>query len=219
MKTQPLYQKYRPRTWADVVGQDTTVTALQDMEGRAGFGGRAFLLSGPSGTGKTTIAGLIAASVADSFFVTELDATRLTPARLAEIEVDSHYSASGKGGRVFIVNECHGLSRPAVTQLLTALERIPEHVTWIFTTTRDGLANFDDLVQGSAFLSRCVCFPLAQRGLAELFAARAREIADAEGLNGQPITWYLKRIKEHRNNLRAVLEDIERGLAKERVTL
>src|SRR5262245_17092896 len=58
--TGPLAEQYRPRAWADVVGQDRAVNRIQGLVKR-GLGGRAFWLSGQSGTGKTTIARLIAA--------------------------------------------------------------------------------------------------------------------------------------------------------------
>lgn len=211
MKTQPLYEKYRPCSWDDVVGQNKAVKRLQTLEACSGFGGRAFFITGASGTGKTTLAYLIAHSIADPAFVTELDATRLTPARLAEIEVDSHYSASGKGGRAYIVNEAHGLSRAAVTQLLCALERTPGHVVWIFTTTVDGMGNFEDLMDASAFLSRCVMVELARRNLARPMAEKCMGIADKEGLNGKSIEAYVKLMHACRLNMRAALQAIEIG--------
>ena len=59
----PLYEAYRPTTWSDVVGQDKIVAKLRALM-RRGLGGRAFWISGQSGTGKTTIGRLIAAEVA-----------------------------------------------------------------------------------------------------------------------------------------------------------
>jgi len=52
---------------------------------------------------------------------------------------------------------------------------------------------------------------LARRGLAELFAQRAYEIAIKEDLNGQPIERYIRLCKDNRNNFRAVLQAIESG--------
>jgi DNA polymerase III gamma/tau subunit len=56
-----LADKYRPSSWSEVVGQDKTVSRLQALAKRGGLAGRAYWLSGQSGTGKTTIARLIAA--------------------------------------------------------------------------------------------------------------------------------------------------------------
>jgi DNA polymerase III gamma/tau subunit len=54
----PLTEKYRPQAWSDVVGQDKTVNRILALRER-GLAGRAFFISGQSGTGKTTIARLI----------------------------------------------------------------------------------------------------------------------------------------------------------------
>ena len=72
-----LHEKYRPRTWADVVGQAKAVRVLTALRDRSGFAGRSFWISGQSGTGKTTVARLIAAEVADDWMTDELDASDL----------------------------------------------------------------------------------------------------------------------------------------------
>src|SRR5439155_22570133 len=59
----PLWERERPRSWEQVVGQDKVIRQLRQLESRAGLSGRAYWLSGQSGTGKTTIARLIAAAV------------------------------------------------------------------------------------------------------------------------------------------------------------
>src|SRR5687768_10456519 len=81
----PLTELYRPRTWADVVGQDKVVGRIIALA-RRGLAGRAYWLSGQSGTGKTTLARLIAAEVADDFCTHEVDAAALTVAQLRELE-------------------------------------------------------------------------------------------------------------------------------------
>jgi hypothetical protein len=53
--------------------------------------------------------------------------------------------------------------------------------------------------------------PLAQRGLAEAFAKRAREIATTEGLDGQDEKQYLKLANSKQSNMRAILQEIEAG--------
>jgi replication-associated recombination protein RarA len=120
-----LADKYRPKQWSEVVGQDKIVTRLQALASRAGLTGRAYWLSGQSGTGKTTIARLIASEVADEFFITELDAGTLSVSDLQELEREmAAYGWCAKNGRAYLVNEAHGLRKPVIRQLLVLLERI-----------------------------------------------------------------------------------------------
>lgn len=206
-----LYEKYRPAQWSEVIGQDKVVDQICQLRKR-GLAGRAYWISGQSGTGKTTIARLLAAEVADSWYIEELDATSLTPAALVKIESSMQLYSMGKGGRCVIINEAHGLSKPAVRQLLVLLERLPSHVVVIFTTTNEGqLTFFEDKQDAAPLLSRCLRLDLARRNLAQAFAQRAYEIANKEGLNGRPIEQYVRLCKDNRNNMRAILQAIESG--------
>src|SRR4051812_16849702 len=61
-----LFEQYRPASWAEVVGQDKALAKIETLRKR-GLGGRAWLITGQSGTGKTTIARLLAGEVADEW--------------------------------------------------------------------------------------------------------------------------------------------------------
>src|SRR5262245_11607555 len=208
-----LADKYRPATWEDVVGQDKVVARLRALAGRGGLAGRAYWLSGQSGTGKTTIARLIAAEVADPFLIEELDAAALTVAQLQALEAEMQLSGWGeKSGRAYLVNEAHALRKPVIRQLLVLLERIPRHAVIVFTTTTEGQeALFEDYDDASPLLSRCLRLDLARRDLSRPFAERAKQIVEAERFDGQPIERYVELAQPHRNDLRAVLQAIDSG--------
>ena len=119
-----LADKYRPTTWDAVVGQENTVSRLRALASRGSLAGRAYFLTGQSGTGKTTIARLIAAEVADPFLIEELDAAALTVAQLQALEAEMQLTGWGeKSGRAYLVNEAHALRKPVIRQLLVLLER------------------------------------------------------------------------------------------------
>ena len=205
-----LADQYRPTTWAEVLGQDKTLARLNVLRPR-GLAGRGYWINGQSGTGKTTIARLIAAEVSDDWSTEEIDSNQLTPSRLDEIERRTAGKPLGGKSWCLIVNKAHGLSKPAIRKLLTLFDRLPGHVTWIFTTSIEGQQTFDEVDDGGPLLSRCTRLELARRDLAKPFAQRAQEIAQAEGLDGQPAPRYLRLVQDNRNNMRAVLQAIEAG--------
>lgn len=222
-----LYEKFRPATLGDVVGQDDVVKRLKVIRDRgnndgppvgcsgSGFGGRVFWISGPSGSGKTTLARIIAADVADPYAIVEIDAQRLSIEQLREFDRMCHFRPIGKNGwHAFIVNESHGLSGRVVSELQTVLEEM--HVqrtsTWIFTTTTRGQQRlFDTKFDAQPFLSRAMMFELSPKGHELDFAMRVQQIAQSEGLDGRPLAEYIELIRRCDGNLRKALNEVESG--------
>lgn len=207
-----LYEKYRPHCLDEVLGQDKAVKKIRLLLQR-GWGGRAWWLCGASGTGKTTLARIIADHGADDFYVTEYDsADALTVAAIDAMETDMRYLAPGKGGRAYIINEAHGLRKQIIRRLLGLLERLPSHVCVVFTTTKTGESSlFDDQIDAHPLLSRCAKIELTNQGLAKVFAEHCRRVATIEGLNGRPIEQYVRLAQACKNNCRQMLMAIECG--------
>lgn len=209
-----LYETYRPDTLEKVLGQDKIVTMLRRLVDAKRVAGRAYWFAGKSGTGKTTLARILAGHVASPDMVQELDAGTLTPAGLKTIEDGLHtFGMGAKTGRAVLINEAHGLRKDSIRALLVILERIPDHVVWAFTTTIDGAtAIFEDCDDAAPLLSRCVAMQLTTQGLAKAFAERAKEIAEELGLGGgKPMSAYMNLANSTKSNFRTMLQQIDIG--------
>ena len=154
---QALYRKWRPKTFADVTGQDHITETLrkQVAEGRTSH---AYLFTGTRGTGKTTCAKILAKAVNcehpvdgnpccacpsclgienGSFLdVLELDAASNNGVdQVRALRDEAIYSPARVKKRVYIIDEVHMLSISAFNALLKILEEPPEHLMFILATT------------------------------------------------------------------------------------
>ncbi len=138
MSETTLYRKYRPQTFADVIGQEPVVKALEGAIGSDSVA-HAYLFSGSRGTGKTSIARIFAREVGASNNDTyEIDAAsnrgvddiRALRDAVHTLPFDSKY-------KVYIVDEVHMLTKEAFNALLKTLEEPPRHVIFILATTEE----------------------------------------------------------------------------------
>lgn len=219
---EPLYETWRPKDWGDVVGQERALKQLDVIRKRSGtLEGRAYFICGPSGSGKTTIAKLIAEEVAGKHGTIEHDAQRLNVQMLRDLDRMCWFRPLGsKGGHCFILNECHNLSGKIVSELQTVLEspHVQRTSTWIFTTTLKGQKKLFDDEKGQfdavPFLSRCVKLELnGVKDVKLAFAMRAQQIAQAENLDGRPLSFYVALVERNDGNMRSVLQAVESGEA------
>jgi DNA polymerase III subunit gamma/tau len=199
----------------EVAGQDKAISEIKKAT-RRGYGGEAYWLSGASGTGKTTIARLIAGEVAGELATQEengqdIDVEYVRRMRAAWSTTVLPSAGSDKSGRAWIINEAHRLRAKVCELLLTVLEEIPAHVVIFTTTTEESKGLFEGYDNSPAFMSRCLQFKLARKGLCEPFAERARMIAQKEGLDRRPIEAYQRLAKDNANNLRDMLKAIQQG--------
>lgn len=131
-----LYRKYRPESWSEVIGQDHIVRAISGAL-ETGKVSHAYLLCGPRGTGKTTIARIIAHELGTSVNdIYEMDAAsnrRIEDVRyindnIQTLPFDSKY-------KIYILDEVHMFTKEAWNALLKTIEEPPAHVIFILATT------------------------------------------------------------------------------------
>ena len=196
MTYQVLARKWRPKTFAELYGQEHVVRAL----GSALSTGRlhhAYLLTGTRGVGKTTIARILAKSLNCVLGVTatpcgicaactdidagrfvdllELDAASNTGIdNMRDILDNARYAPTVGRYKVYLIDEVHMLSKAAFNSMLKTLEEPPEHVKFVLATT-------DPQKIPVTVLSRCLQFNLKALAPATIIA-RLTEILTAEGV-------------------------------------
>ncbi len=131
-----LYRKYRPQTFADVVGQDQVVKTLSSQIA-LGTIGHAYLFAGSRGTGKTSIARILARELGTSANdLYEIDAASNTSVDdIRELNESVHTLPFDSKYKIYILDEVHMLSKSASNALLKTLEEPPAHVIFILATT------------------------------------------------------------------------------------
>jgi len=171
-----LHTKYRPTTFDEVVGQEDAVSAIKGA--LESGNSRAFLLHGPAGTGKTTLARIIASEFgADDMGLIEIDgATHTGIDNMRKVAETSYFkSLGGSGKRCYIVDECHMLSKQTWNSLLKIVEEPPEHVVWVFCTTEVHKVP-------KTIRSRCIDPELNEVSVSVL-RQMVTEVAEKEGLD------------------------------------
>lgn len=135
--TDPLHIKYRPRSLKEVRGQDDTTRSLMaTLDARARP--HTYLFVGPAGTGKTTLARIMAAElgVPPSGIVEHDAASKSGIDDMRGVTEALRYNGFGDSpNKAIILNECQGLSKQAWDSLLTSTEEPPPHVFFFFTST------------------------------------------------------------------------------------
>ncbi|WP_049255901.1 DNA polymerase III subunit gamma/tau [Neisseria bacilliformis] len=196
MAYQVLARKWRPKTFADLVGQEHVVKALQNAldKGRLHH---AYLLTGTRGVGKTTIARILAKSLncenpahgepcGRCPACTQIDAGRYVDLleidaasntgidNIREVLENAQYAPTAGKYKVYIIDEVHMLSKSAFNAMLKTLEEPPEHVKFILATT-------DPHKVPVTVLSRCLQFVLRNM-TAQQAAAHLEHVLTAEGI-------------------------------------
>lgn len=169
-----LYRKYRPENFDEVIGQDHIVKAIGGAL-KAGKVSHAYLLCGPRGTGKTTIARIIARELGSSVNdIYELDAAsnrgiddvRGIRDSVQTMPFDSKY-------KIYILDEVHMFTKDAWNALLKTIEEPPKHVIFILATTE--LEKVPDTI-----VSRCQSF-IFKKPTDNILSSVVTNVAKKEG--------------------------------------
>lgn len=172
----PLHLKYRPISWGDVLGQDAVVDSIKSALKKA-TRPHSYLFTGPSGTGKTTIARILAKHLdIDATNIIEVDAASNNGVDvMRDLMAPLRYQGFGDSpNKLVIVDECHMLSKGAWNSLLKTVEEPAAHVFFCFCTTESGKVP-------DAIVTRCASYNLRALKYAEIMDL-LDFVCDAENL-------------------------------------
>lgn len=174
-----LYRKYRPQKFSDVVGQDPIVNLLTSSIGQKKIS-HAYLFCGGRGTGKTTVARIVAREIGcNDEDVIEIDAASNRGIdEIRELREAVRTAPFSSPYKVYIIDEAHMLTKEAANALLKTLEEPPSHVIFILATTDP-----DKLPQ--TIVSRCQKVTFRNPDDRTL-SAHLVHVAESEGRNLHP---------------------------------
>lgn len=141
-KAKPLHIEFRPRDFEEVWGNDGTVISLKSVFDRKEGPPHSFLFVGPSGCGKTTLGRIVSNMLGCEPDATKNpDYTEINAANNRGIETARNiqeevgYAPRKSACRVFLIDECHMITREFANAILKPLEDTPDHVYFILCTT------------------------------------------------------------------------------------
>jgi DNA polymerase III subunit gamma/tau len=148
-----LHTKYRPTDFDNVLGHIKVIKSIK--QALVDKSSHAFILTGPSGVGKTTLGRIIAKEVGcDPSNLIEVDGAKNTGIDdMRAVTDELNYASLGGGCKVVIVDECHKLSASAWQSLLKVIEEPPKGVYWVFCTTESGKIP-------ATIVTRCISYDL-----------------------------------------------------------